>query len=210
MMKTEVMHIARDPDVLGGKPHVEGHRIAVHHIAWWYLQGASPEELARDYQLTPGEVHAALAYYYDHQAEIDRELAGTRPSPDACERPSPNASSTWRMDERLHYYLDEHMRPAIAHQLRARGVDVMTTAEAGRAARRISDVDQLAFATANNQVLVTEDSDFVQLATAGQPHAGIVYFPVQLDIGACTAYLELLALTTTPDEMRNQLLFGAW
>lgn len=76
MMKTEVMHIARDPDVLGGKPHVEGHRIAVHHIAWWYLQGASPEELARDYQLTPGEVHAALAYYYDHQAEIDRELAG--------------------------------------------------------------------------------------------------------------------------------------
>jgi len=74
-MRDEVMHIARDPDVLGGKPHVKGHRIAVHHIASWYLRGASAEELARDYRLTPGEIHAALAYYYDHQAEIDDELA---------------------------------------------------------------------------------------------------------------------------------------
>ena len=73
-MRDEVMHIARDPDVLGGKPHVKGHRIAVHHIASWYLRGASAEELARDYRRTPGEVHAALAYY-DHQAEIDDELA---------------------------------------------------------------------------------------------------------------------------------------
>lgn len=59
-------------------------------------------------------------------------------------------------------------------------------------------------------MLVTEDSDFVQLATTGQSHAGIVYFPVHLDIGACTAYLELLALTTTPDEMRDQLFYGTW
>jgi uncharacterized protein (DUF433 family) len=74
-MKTEVTHIVQDPDVLGGKPYIEGHRIAVHHIAWWYLQGVSVEDLARDYELTPGEVHAALTYYYDHRAEVDRELA---------------------------------------------------------------------------------------------------------------------------------------
>jgi uncharacterized protein (DUF433 family) len=74
-MNTEVAHIMQDPGVMGGKPYIEGHRIAVHHIAWWYLQGVSPEELARDYGLTLGEVHAALAYYYDHRAEVDSELA---------------------------------------------------------------------------------------------------------------------------------------
>jgi uncharacterized protein (DUF433 family) len=74
-MQTEVVHIVRDPNVLGGKPHIEGHRIAVHHIAWWYLQGVSAEELARDYGLTPAEVHAALVYYHDHRADVDVELA---------------------------------------------------------------------------------------------------------------------------------------
>jgi uncharacterized protein (DUF433 family) len=65
----------RDPGVLGGKPHVEGHRIAVHHVAWWYSWGESAETLASEYHLTPAEVHAALAYYYDHKGEIDREIA---------------------------------------------------------------------------------------------------------------------------------------
>jgi hypothetical protein len=114
------------------------------------------------------------------------------------------------MTERLRYYLDEHMRPAIAEQLRARGIDTLTTAEAGRAQQGLSDDDQLAFATAHQRVLVTEESDFARLAGAGQPHAGIVYFPIQLSIGACIAYLELLALTTHPAEMHNQLLYGTW
>lgn len=74
-MQIEIAHIIQDPHVLGGKPFIEGHRIAVHHIAWWYLQGVSVEELARDYGLTFGEIHAALAYYYDHRAAIDGELA---------------------------------------------------------------------------------------------------------------------------------------
>ena len=72
---TEIAHIVRDPDTLGGKPHIEGHRIAVHHIAWWYRQGLSAEALAQEYSLTPAEVHAALTYYYDHQQQIDREIA---------------------------------------------------------------------------------------------------------------------------------------
>lgn len=73
-MQQEVKHIIREDGVLGGKPHIEGHRIAVHHIAWWYLQGISAERLAQEYGLTPAEVHAALVYYYDHQSEIDREI----------------------------------------------------------------------------------------------------------------------------------------
>lgn len=73
--ETEIKHIVRDDGVLGGKPHIAGHRIAVHHIAWWYSQGMSAEALAQEYRLTPAQVHAALVYYYDHKDEIDRELA---------------------------------------------------------------------------------------------------------------------------------------
>lgn len=43
------------------------------------------------------------------------------------------------MPEPLRYYFDEHMQAAIAEQLKARGIDVLTTAEAGRANRRTSD-----------------------------------------------------------------------
>jgi uncharacterized protein (DUF433 family) len=38
--------------------------------------GADAEELKRDYpQLSLSQIHSALAYYYDHQQEIDREIA---------------------------------------------------------------------------------------------------------------------------------------
>lgn len=71
---TDIKHIVRDDNTLGGKPYIEGHRIAVHHIAWWYSQGESAEAIVRDYHLTPAEVHAALAYYYDHKDEIDSDI----------------------------------------------------------------------------------------------------------------------------------------
>ncbi len=71
----EITHIVSTPGVLGGKPHIKGHRIGVHHIAWWYSQGESAADLARDYHISLADVHAALAYYYDHKDQIDRELA---------------------------------------------------------------------------------------------------------------------------------------
>ena len=94
--------------------------------------------------------------------------------------------------------------------MRARGIDVLTTVEAGQANQKSPDEAQLRFATEAERVFVTEDSDFVQLSLSQQPHTGIVYFPVQLSIGACVEYLELLALTTTPEGMRDQLLYGRW
>jgi hypothetical protein len=40
-------------------------------------RGLGPEEIVRHYPyLTLGEVHAAMAYYHDHQAEIDAEIQG--------------------------------------------------------------------------------------------------------------------------------------
>ena len=104
-MNTEVAHIVRTPTVLGGKPHVEGHRIGVHHIAWWYLQGVSAEDLAGDYGLTPGEVHAALTYYYDHRAEIDAELAQ-----EAVEHAALAAADTSPIAQRMREAIAERKR----------------------------------------------------------------------------------------------------
>lgn len=51
-------------------------RIRVAQIVMDYLaHGWSPDEMCRHYpHLTPAEAHAAMTYYYDHQAEIDAEI----------------------------------------------------------------------------------------------------------------------------------------
>src|SRR5262249_62085499 len=52
-------------------------RVRVAQIVMDYLDhGWSAETMCKEYpHLTPAEVHAALTYYYDHQEEIDREIA---------------------------------------------------------------------------------------------------------------------------------------
>jgi uncharacterized protein (DUF433 family) len=61
----------------GGEPHILGHRIKVRHIAVWHEEGGmSPAEIVATYPtLTLAEVHAALAYYYDHRDEIQAAIA---------------------------------------------------------------------------------------------------------------------------------------
>lgn len=42
----------------------------------WLAHGSSPEEMALQYShLSLAQIHAALAHYYDHQAEYDREVS---------------------------------------------------------------------------------------------------------------------------------------
>ena len=69
-------HIAVDPDMCGGKPHVAGHRVKVQHVAIWHeRQGKSPDEIVAEHpELTLADVHAALAYYYDHRDQIDADI----------------------------------------------------------------------------------------------------------------------------------------
>lgn len=68
--------IVSTPDVLGGRPRIRGHRVPVHRIAGWWRLGLSVEEIAAKHPtLGPAEIHAALAYYHLHRAEIDGYLA---------------------------------------------------------------------------------------------------------------------------------------
>jgi uncharacterized protein (DUF433 family) len=34
----------------------------------------TPDEIAADYELTMAQVHAALAYYYQHKVELDEDI----------------------------------------------------------------------------------------------------------------------------------------
>jgi hypothetical protein len=51
-------------------------RVRVAQIAMDYLaHGWSPDEMCRQYPyLQPAEAYAAMAYYFDHQDEIDGEI----------------------------------------------------------------------------------------------------------------------------------------
>jgi uncharacterized protein (DUF433 family) len=69
-------HIGIKPGYCGGQPHILGHRIKVKHVAIWYERmGMSPDEIVSSHPgITLAQVHAALAYYYDHRDEIDRSI----------------------------------------------------------------------------------------------------------------------------------------
>ena len=69
-------HVTQTPGVRGGKPRITGRRITVFDVAFWYLkQDRTIDEIVQDYDLTHAQVHAALAFYYDHRAEIDAREA---------------------------------------------------------------------------------------------------------------------------------------
>lgn len=80
MQPSAVNHIEITPGVCGGKPRIAGTRIRVEDIVVWHeLQGKSPNEIVADFpQLSLADVHAALAYYFDHLDEIQRQMREAR------------------------------------------------------------------------------------------------------------------------------------
>jgi hypothetical protein len=106
----------------------------------------------------------------------------------------------------IQYYLDQHIHGAIPGGLRQHGIDVLTVQEAGRCG--LADVDQLAFATAQERVLVTHDTDYLALAASGVAHAGIAWSDsakCRLAIGQFIHILVLLYAVTDRDQMRNRV-----
>lgn len=77
MSDQATVHISSDPGVCGGKPCITGTRIRVWDVHVWHnLQGQSPAEIVQQFpQLSVSDVYAALAYYLDHQDEIDTQMA---------------------------------------------------------------------------------------------------------------------------------------
>jgi uncharacterized protein (DUF433 family) len=76
MSKTLESHIDADPQKCGGKPCVAGTRVRVWDIYVLHERlGKTPDEIVGAFpQLSLADVHAALAYYWDHRQEIDRQM----------------------------------------------------------------------------------------------------------------------------------------
>lgn len=63
--------IVKTPDVLGGDPRIDGHRIGAYHVYRRYVEGGeTPETIASSYGISIAEVHAALAYAFDNPDEM--------------------------------------------------------------------------------------------------------------------------------------------
>ena len=90
---TTYPHIVKEN---GAPPRLAGHpRTRVAMIVMDYLaRGLGPEDLVRHYPyLKLAEVHAAMAYYHDHQQEIDAEIQAELDELDADQSKPP--STIW-------------------------------------------------------------------------------------------------------------------
>lgn len=85
-------HIAVTPDVCGGRPRIAGTRIRVQDVAVLHeRQGMTPDEIVALYpSLGLADVHAALAYYFDHQDEVRRTIADDEAAAEAARASIPS------------------------------------------------------------------------------------------------------------------------
>jgi len=74
MVQLIIDHIVSDPEHRRGKPRIKGTGITVQNIVEDVAAGLSPEYITEQFDVTLGQVYAALSYYYDHKDEIDRAI----------------------------------------------------------------------------------------------------------------------------------------
>ena len=85
-------------------------------------------------------------------------------------------------------------------------MDVTTTLKAGLL--HASDETQLAYAISQSRVIVTQDTDFLRIAAAGQETPGIVFYPDQSrSLGYVIRDILLVWEVYEPEEMRNRVEF---
>jgi uncharacterized protein (DUF433 family) len=80
MSKSTTERIVRQPGICGGRACIAGHRVRVLDVVVWHEpQGMTPDEIVSHVPtISLGDVHAALAYYFDHVHEIQEEMRTER------------------------------------------------------------------------------------------------------------------------------------
>jgi uncharacterized protein (DUF433 family) len=85
--KVVYAHIVKEPGYCGGKAAIDNTRVRVNNVVFLHKQGKAADEIIAEYpDLALAQVHAALTYYYDHQDEIEAELAADDGSDDRYEQ----------------------------------------------------------------------------------------------------------------------------
>ena len=82
--------------VCGGRTCIAEHRIRVLDIVIWHEhQGLSPDEIvSQTPSISLADVHAALAYYFDHREEIQEEIRSERLQAEQSQRDQPSLLAT--------------------------------------------------------------------------------------------------------------------
>ena len=108
--------------------------------------------------------------------------------------------------DHLRFYLDENLPTEIAKQLQSRGIDAITVRDLNLLGE--SDHNHLQRATSLGRVLCTHDSDFIQLATDGVQHAGIIYGQQDKHyIGEWVNFLQQIHALYQSEELINIVKF---
>lgn len=110
---------------------------------------------------------------------------------------------------RIKLYLDEDVDISLAKALQQKGIDVLTTQEAGK--KRLSDAEQLEFAVNTKRILLTHNKrDFILLHKnyifEGREHHGIILSD-QRPIGETLRGLSKLIFSLTAEQMKNRREF---
>ena len=96
MIETRYEHIVLDASRV---PRIVGTTMKVIELVTaQQAYGWSPEELAFQFpHLTLGQIHSALAYYWDHQEALDREIVADLTLTDELRRRTPVAPALARI-----------------------------------------------------------------------------------------------------------------
>ena len=83
-------------------PMIAGTTMKVNELVLDHLAyGWSPEELHFQHpELTLGQIHSALAYYWDHKAELDQDIERRLQAVDQLQRKMPSTSLADRLKAR--------------------------------------------------------------------------------------------------------------
>jgi uncharacterized protein with PIN domain len=109
------------------------------------------------------------------------------------------------MSAKIKFYTDENVPNIIAKGLRLRGIDILTTPEAGR--RGVSDEEHVGFASREGRVIFTQDADFLRLHAKGVRHSGIVYAHQRTPISDIMHGLILIYQLLDAPDMENHVEF---
>jgi uncharacterized protein (DUF433 family) len=101
-----IVKAAGEPARLENHPRIRVAQIVMDHVG----HGWSPDEIRRQHPyLTLAEIHAVLAYYFDHTAEIDQEIDQEWRESERLARNTPPSS----VAERLRASKRRHACPAL-------------------------------------------------------------------------------------------------
>jgi len=110
------------------------------------------------------------------------------------------------MSSEVSFLLDEHLPSSVAEELEGRGVGVKTVYDVDLDGAPDSEI--LEFAENDNRVIVTQDSDFLELD--GEQHSGIVFLTEPVGIGNLTRELARVLENFEPGDLENSVVYIPW